>query len=64
MISGLDSGSGGPDSSPGRGIVLCSKTRHFTLPSSHTGGLVEIILVSSYVLHAEETGISSGLMCH
>ena len=31
MVSSLDSGSKGPGSSPGRVIVLCSWTRHFTL---------------------------------
>ena len=31
MVSALDSGSGGPGSSPGRGTVLCSWARHFTL---------------------------------
>ena len=31
MVSALDSGSGGPGSSPGRGTALCSWTRHFTL---------------------------------
>ena len=31
MVSALDSGSGGPDSSPGRGSALCSWARHFTL---------------------------------
>ena len=30
MVSALDSGSNGPGSSPGRGIVLCSWARHFT----------------------------------
>ena len=30
MVSALDSGSNGPDSSPGRGTVLCSWARHFT----------------------------------
>ena len=31
MVSTLDSGSGGPGSSPGRGTALCSWARHFTL---------------------------------
>ena len=31
VVSALDSGSRGPGSSPGRVIVLCSWTRHFTL---------------------------------
>ena len=31
MVSALDSGSGGPGSSPGRGTVLCSWARYFTL---------------------------------
>ena len=31
MASALDSGSGGPGSSPDRGTVLCSWARHFTL---------------------------------
>ena len=31
MVSTLDSGSGGPGSSPGRGTVLCSWVRYFTL---------------------------------
>ena len=31
MVSALDSGSGGPGSSPGQGAVLCSWARHFTL---------------------------------
>ena len=31
MVSALDSGSGGPGSSPGRGTALCSWARHFTL---------------------------------
>ena len=31
MVSALDSGSCGPGSSPGRGTVLCSGARHFTL---------------------------------
>ena len=31
MASALDSRSKGPDSSPGRVIVLCSWARHFTL---------------------------------
>ena len=31
MVSALDSGSRGPGSCPGRVIVLCSWTRHFTL---------------------------------
>ena len=30
MVSALDTGSRGPDSSPGRGTVLCSWARHFT----------------------------------
>ena len=31
MVSALDSGSGGPGSNPGRGAVLCSWARYFTL---------------------------------
>ena len=31
MVSALDSGSGGPGLSPGRGTALCSWARHFTL---------------------------------
>ena len=31
MVSALDSGSGGPSSSPGHGAALCSWARHFTL---------------------------------
>ena len=31
MVSELDSGASAPSSSPGRGIVLCSWARHFTL---------------------------------
>ena len=31
MVSVLDSGSGGPGSSPGRVTGLCSWARHFTL---------------------------------
>ena len=31
MISALDSGSGGPGSSPGQGTVLCSWAKHLTL---------------------------------
>ena len=31
MVSALDSRSGGPGSSPGRGTVLCSWARYFTL---------------------------------
>ena len=31
MISSLDSGSGGPGLSPGRGTALCSWARYFTL---------------------------------
>ena len=31
MVSALDSGSGGPGSSPGQGAALCSWARHFTL---------------------------------
>ena len=31
MVSELDSGASAPGSSPGRGIVLCSWARHFTL---------------------------------
>ena len=31
MVSALDSGLGGPGSSPGRGTALCSWARHFTL---------------------------------
>ena len=31
MASALDSGSGGPGSSPGRGTALCSWARYFTL---------------------------------
>ena len=31
MVSALDSGSGGPGSSPDRGTALCSWARHFTL---------------------------------
>ena len=31
MVSALDSGSGGPGSSPGQGTALCSWARHFTL---------------------------------
>ena len=34
MVSALDSGKGGPGSSPGRVIVLCSWARHFTLTVS------------------------------
>ena len=30
MVSALDSGLGGPGSSPGRGTALCSWARHFT----------------------------------
>ena len=49
MVSALDSGSGGPGSSPGQGTALCSWARHFTLTqmykwvpcdglASHLGG--------------------------
>ena len=31
MVSALDSGSGGPGSSPSRGTALCSWARYFTL---------------------------------
>ena len=31
MVSALDSGLGGPGSSPGQGTALCSWARHFTL---------------------------------
>ena len=31
MVSALDSGLGGPGSSPGRGTALCSWARHSTL---------------------------------
>ena len=31
MVCALDSGSGGPGSSPGRGTALCSWARYFTL---------------------------------
>ena len=31
MVSALDSGSGGPGSSAGRGTALCSWARYFTL---------------------------------
>ena len=31
MVSALDSGSGGPGSSPDRGTALCSWAKHFTL---------------------------------
>ena len=31
MVSALDSGSGGPGSSPGRSTALCSWARYFTL---------------------------------
>ena len=31
MVSALDSGSGGPGWSPGRGTALCSWARYFTL---------------------------------
>ena len=31
MVSALDSGSGGPGSSSGRGTALCSWARHLTL---------------------------------
>ena len=31
MVGELDTGSGGPGSSPGRGTVLCSWARYFTL---------------------------------
>ena len=31
VVSALDSGSGGPGSSPGRGTALCSWARYFTL---------------------------------
>ena len=31
MVSGLDSGSSGPGSNPGRGTKLCSWARHFSL---------------------------------
>ena len=31
MVSALDSGSGGPGSSPGQVTALCSWARHFTL---------------------------------
>ena len=31
MVTTLDSGSGGPGSSPGRGTALCSWARYFTL---------------------------------
>ena len=31
MVSALDSGSGGPGSSPGQGTAVCSWARYFTL---------------------------------
>ena len=31
MVSELDSGSGGPGSSPGQGTGLCSWARHFSI---------------------------------
>ena len=59
MVRVLDSGSGGPGSSPGRGTALCSWARYFTLivplstqvykwvPANLLQGGVEILLVAS-----------------
>ena len=50
MVSALDSGSGGPGSSPGRGTALCSWSRYFTLIvplSTQMYKWVEILLVGS-----------------
>ena len=43
MVSALDSGSGGPGLSPGRGTALCSWARYFTLivPLSTQGSVVQ-----------------------
>ena len=58
MVSALDSGSRGPGSSPGRVIVLCSWARHFTLTVPLSTQEYK------WVLHATETGISSGCVGH
>ena len=58
MVSALDFGSRGPGSSPGRVIVLCSWARHFTLTVPLSTQEYK------WVLHATETGISSGWVGH
>ena len=69
MVSALDSGSGGPGSSPGRGAALFSWARYLTLIvplSTQVNLLLGVTLrwtsIPSRGEHATETGISSGLM--
>ena len=77
MVSALNSGSGGPGSSPGRGMALCSSERHFTLivplstqvykwvPANLLLGVtLRWTSIPFLSLHATGTGISSGLMGH
>ena len=46
MVSALDSGSGGPGSSPGRGTALCSWARYFTLIVSLSTQVYKWVLAS------------------
>ena len=72
MVSAPDSGSSDPCSSPGRGIVLCSWARHFTVPfviqlSKWTrANLLLGVTMQKYLqsIYAKETGISSRLVSH
>ena len=60
MVSALDSASGGPGSSPGRGTALCSWARYFTLivplftqvykwvPANLLGGVAIFLVASCY----------------
>ena len=53
MVSALDSGSGSPGSSPGRGTALCSWARHFTL----------IVPLSTQVYKWVPTNLLLGVTC-
>ena len=75
MVSALDSGSGGPGSSPGRGTALCSWARYFTLIvplSTQVYKWVPANLLLGWTTcdglasrpGKPETGISSGLVGH
>ena len=61
MVSALDSGSGGPGSSPGRCTALCSWARHFTLIvplSTQVYKLVPANLLLGVPLHPIQGGVA------